>query len=169
MHPVSQESSTLPRSTKSNRTRTSSSRTSPEPRASPVSFLDAPNYVKASPPYVSKEEVFRQILQQRKTLQELEIQVQALERETEVLEQVVSSAAVPDVSLDLTEELEKLEQQQRQNKEDLILGEQWAELFQAEMDKERGTCSHFPPFSETVSVLQRFRLPCFYQQICANV
>lgn len=64
----------------------------------------------------------------------------------------MSSAIVPDLSLDLTEELEKLEQKMRQNKEELSLGEQWAELLQAEMDKERGTCSHFPQFLVTVSI-----------------
>lgn len=70
-----------------------------------------------------------------------------------MLEQATSSATVPDLSLDLTEELEKLEQQQRQNKEELILGEQWGELLQAEVDKERGTYSHFPQFLVTVSIL----------------
>lgn len=86
-------------------------------------------------------------------LQDLEIQVQALEWETEVLEQLTSSATVPNLSLDLTEELEKLEQQQRQNKEELILGEQWEELLQAEMDKEQGMCLHFPQFLVTVFIL----------------
>ncbi|KAK2854318.1 hypothetical protein Q5P01_006979 [Channa striata] len=134
-HAFSQDSSTLPRRTKSNRTRTSSATASPEPRASPISFLDAPNSVKGLPPQVSKEEVFKQILQQQKKLQDLEIQVQALERETEALERVTSSARFP--SLDLAEELEELEQRLMQNNEELILGEQWEELLQAEMDKEQ--------------------------------
>lgn len=155
-HTISQGSSTLPRRTKANRTRTSS-RTSPEPRASPLSFLDAPNSVNAFPSYVSKEDVFRQILQQQKKLQDLKIQVQALEKETDALEQATSSAAVPDLNLDLTEELIKLEQQQTQNKEELILGEQWEELLQAESDKERGTVPHhpqmLPPDPNPVSIL----------------
>ncbi|KAK2920461.1 ras association domain-containing protein 7-like [Channa argus] len=130
-----QGSSTLPRRTKSNRTRTSSATATPEPRASPISFLDAPNSVKGIPSQVSKEEVFKQVLQQQKKLQDLEIQVQALERETEALERETSSARVPSLSLDLTEELEKLEQRLMQNKEALMLGEQWEELLQAEMDK----------------------------------
>lgn len=68
----------------------------------------------------------------------MELQLQTLEKEAEVLERGVSPAMVP--GLDLTQEVEKLEELLRKNKEELILGEQWEELFQAEMDKERGMC-----------------------------
>ncbi|XP_029000134.1 ras association domain-containing protein 7-like isoform X2 [Betta splendens] len=129
-------SSTLPRRSKAGRVRSSSATDSPEPRASPIPFLDTPSSLNALP-YVSKEEVFRQILQQQKTLQDLEVEVQALERETGALEQLTSSATLPGPVLDLREQLEELERRQLHNKEELILGEQWEELLQAEMDKER--------------------------------
>uniref|UniRef100_A0A3B4UN19 Ras association domain family member 7b n=1 Tax=Seriola dumerili TaxID=41447 RepID=A0A3B4UN19_SERDU len=124
--------STLPRRTKPNRAWSPSPRASPEPRASPVSFLDAPNSVKAVPSYPFKEEVFRQILQQQRRLQDLEIQIQALERETEVWEQERSSAVVPILNQDLTEELEELEQQLRQNEAELMHRAHWEEQLQAE-------------------------------------
>lgn len=131
-----QASSTLPRRTKAGRVRSSSATASPEQRASPLLLLDAPSSLTAVPSYVSKEEVFRQILQQQKTLLDLEMEVLALEKETEELER---SATPLGPILDLREELEELERRQLHNKEELILGEQWEELLQAEMDKEEGT------------------------------
>ncbi|XP_022603189.1 ras association domain-containing protein 8-like isoform X1 [Seriola dumerili] len=134
--------STLPRRTKPNRAWSPSPRASPEPRASPVSFLDAPNSVKAVPSYPFKEEVFRQILQQQRRLQDLEIQIQALERETEVWEQERSSAVVPILNQDLTEELEELEQQLRQNEAELMHRAHWEEQLQAELDREEDMHRH---------------------------
>lgn len=133
----------LPRRTKPNRAWSPSPRASPEPRASPVSFLDPHNSVKATPSASSsKEETFRQILQQQRRLQDLEIQLQALERETEEWEQERSSATVPSATLVPAGELEKLEQQLRQNEAELMHIEHWEEQLQAEMDRERGTCSN---------------------------
>ncbi|XP_056232995.1 ras association domain-containing protein 8-like isoform X1 [Seriola aureovittata] len=129
--------STLPKRTKPNRAWSPSPRASPEPRTSPVSFLDAPNSVKAVPFYPFKEEVFRQILQQQRMLQDLEIQIQALERETDVWEQERSSAVVPILNQDLTEELEELEQQLRQNEAELMHRAHWEEQLQAELDREQ--------------------------------
>ncbi|XP_023248875.1 ras association domain-containing protein 8-like isoform X1 [Seriola lalandi dorsalis] len=129
--------STLPKRTKPNRAWSPSPRASPEPRTSPVSFLDAPNSVKAVPSYPFKEEVFRQILQQQRMLQDLEIQIQALERETDVWEQERSSAVVPILNQDLTEELEELEQQLRQNEAELMHRAHWEEQLQAELNREQ--------------------------------
>lgn len=127
----SQRSSKHSKRTKPNRT--SSPRASPEPQASPVSFLDPVNPVNAIP---SKEEVFRQILQQQMRLEDLEIQLQALERETGLWEQESSSAIVP-VLWSLQGELEELEQQQRQNEAELMQQERWEEELQAEVDREQ--------------------------------
>ncbi|XP_068584869.1 ras association domain-containing protein 8-like isoform X2 [Cebidichthys violaceus] len=126
--PHSLGSSTHPKRTKPNRAWSPSPRPSPEPRASPVSFLDPHN----SP----KEEAFRQVLQQQRRLQDLEIQLQSLEREAEVWERERSSAEVPGLSLVTEEELEELERRLRQNEADLMLRNKWEEELQAEMDRE---------------------------------
>ncbi|KAM7405632.1 hypothetical protein PAMP_000066 [Pampus punctatissimus] len=123
--------STFPRRTKLNRACSPSPRDSPEPRASPVSFLDPLNS------YSSKEEVFREILQKQRRLQDLEIQLEALERETEMWEQDQSSAPVPGLTLGIMEQLEELEQQFRLNEEELMYGKQWEEQLQAEIDREQ--------------------------------
>ncbi|XP_040890557.1 ras association domain-containing protein 8-like isoform X2 [Toxotes jaculatrix] len=128
---------TLPRRTKPNRACSPSPRSSPEPRASPVSVLDNPNSVKAVPSYPSKEEVFRQVLQQQRRLQDLEVQLRALERETEVWEQEMSFATVPSLTLGLAEELEELEQRLRQNEVELMHRAHWKGQLQAEMDREQ--------------------------------
>lgn len=127
---------TLPRRTKPKRAWSPSQRASPEPRASPVSFLGAPNSVTAISSYTFKEEVFRQVLQQQRELQDLEIKLQALERETEVWEQETSFAMVS-LTPSLTEELEELEQQLRQNEAELMHRAHWEEQLKAEMDREQ--------------------------------
>ncbi|XP_053171048.1 ras association domain-containing protein 7-like [Scomber japonicus] len=129
--------STFPRRTKSKRVRSPSPRASPEPRASPVSFLDPPNSVNVIPSYSFKEEVFRQVLQKQKILQDLEIQLEALERETEVWERERSSAVVPGMTLDLTDLLEELEQQQRLNEEELLHEQRWEDDLQEEIGREQ--------------------------------
>ncbi|XP_031734924.1 ras association domain-containing protein 7-like isoform X1 [Anarrhichthys ocellatus] len=126
--PHSLGSSTHPKRTEPNRVRSPSPRASPEPRASPVSFLDPHN----SP----KEEVFRQILQQQRRLQDLGIQLQSLEREAEVWERERSSAEVPGLSPVAEGELEELEQRLRQTEADLMIRNKWEEELQAEMDRE---------------------------------
>lgn len=128
--------STLPKRTKPNRAWSPSPRASPEPRASPVTVLEPP--VSSSS---SKEEVFRQILQQQRRLQDLEVQLQALERETEVWDQEMSSAIVPSLIVVSAAELEELEQRLRQNEAELMFGENWEEELQAEINREQGACS----------------------------
>ncbi|XP_041806853.1 ras association domain-containing protein 8-like [Chelmon rostratus] len=128
--------STVPRRTKPSRAWSPSPRASPEPRASPVSFLDPVPAVKSLPSSSSKEEVFRQILQKQRRLQDLEIQLQALERESEVWEQKRSSSTAPSTTVH-AEELEELEQRLRQNEAQLMHREHWEEQLQAEMDREQ--------------------------------
>ncbi|XP_060899632.1 ras association domain-containing protein 7-like [Labrus mixtus] len=125
--------STSPRRTKSNRAWSPSPRASPEPRASPVSFLDPINPVQALHPS-SKDDVFRQILQQQRRLQDLEIELQALERETDMWEQESSSAGLNLVS---DGELEELEQRLSLNQEELMHREHWERQLQKEIDRER--------------------------------
>uniref|UniRef100_A0A8D0A0B5 Uncharacterized protein n=3 Tax=Sander lucioperca TaxID=283035 RepID=A0A8D0A0B5_SANLU len=81
--------------------------------------------------------MFRQILQQQYRLQDLEIQLHALERETEVMERERSSATVPSMTPVPEGELEKLEQRLRQNEADLMRSEQWEEQLQEELDREQ--------------------------------
>uniref|UniRef100_UPI0037E86595 ras association domain-containing protein 8-like n=1 Tax=Semicossyphus pulcher TaxID=241346 RepID=UPI0037E86595 len=131
--------STSPRRMKSNRAWSPSPRASPEPRASLVSLLDPFNTVNALPSSSSKEEVFRQILQQQKRLEDLEIQLQAPERETDVWERDRSSAGLNPVPAG---ELEELEQRLTQNQTELMNREHWERQLQDEINTERGMSSH---------------------------
>lgn len=124
--------STVPRRTKPDRAWSPSPRASPEPRASPVSLIDTFHPVSSS-----KEEVFRHILQQQRRLQDLEIQLQALERETELWEWEISSAAAAGLTVVPAGELDKLEEQLRQNEAELMHGEHLEEQLQLEMDIEQ--------------------------------
>ncbi|XP_035769671.1 ras association domain-containing protein 8-like isoform X2 [Neolamprologus brichardi] len=124
--------STLPKRNKPKKDWSRSPRSSPELRASPVSFLDPVNSMKTNPSY-PKDEVFRNILQQQRRLQDLEIQLQDLERETELWEQKWSS---PEVTL--AEELEELQWRVRQNEVELMQTEDWEKALQAEMEREQG-------------------------------
>lgn len=124
--------STLPKRNKPKKDWSRSPRSSPELRASPVSFLDPVNSMKTNPSY-PKDEVFRNILQQQRRLQDLEIQLQHLERETELWEQKWSS---PEVTL--AEELEELQWRVRQNEVELMQTEDWEKALQAEMEREQG-------------------------------
>ncbi|XP_029943010.1 ras association domain-containing protein 8-like isoform X2 [Salarias fasciatus] len=119
--------STIPKRTKPNTAWSQSSRASPEPRASPVNFLEPHNS--------SKEEVFRHILQQQRKLQDLEIQLEALEKETEFWEREVSSSATPDLSL--TKELDELELRSRENEAELMYSEHWEQDLQEELEREQ--------------------------------
>ncbi|KAI3377722.1 hypothetical protein L3Q82_008449, partial [Scortum barcoo] len=130
--------STLPRRTKSNRAWSPSPRSSPEPRASPISFLNPLSSRRETPSSSSsREEVFRHILQQQRRLQDLEIQLEALERETEVWERQTSSFTAPSLSPVSAEELDELERRLRQNEAELMHRDHWEEQLQAEMDRER--------------------------------
>lgn len=107
---------------------------SPSPAASTVTFSDD---LKTN---ATEEELFRQILQQRRRLRDLESQVQALERESWLWEQNMSAARVPSVSVGFSDQLEELEQQLRQNEEELIHSTHWEEQMQREMEREQGIC-----------------------------
>lgn len=100
---------------------------SQSPRASPVNFLEPHNS--------SKEEAFRHILQQQRKLEDLEIQLDALEKETEFWEREVSSYATPDPSL--TKELDELEQRLRENEVELLHSEHWERDLREEMEREQ--------------------------------
>lgn len=126
--------STLPKRNKPKKDWSRSPRSSPELRTSPVSFLDPVNSMKTNPSY-PKDEVLRDILQQQRRLQDLEIQLQDLERETELWEQKWSS---PEVSLAFAEELEELQWRVRQNEVELMQTEDWEKALQAEMEREQG-------------------------------
>ncbi|XP_069383679.1 ras association domain-containing protein 7-like isoform X2 [Paralichthys olivaceus] len=117
--------STFSKETKPNRT---IYRASPEPRASPVSPSDDPS--------VNKEDVFRQILQQQRRLQDLQVQLQALERETQVWEQERPST-VPCLSPDAAQELEELQWRLRQNEVELMDRGHLDEELQTETDREQ--------------------------------
>ncbi|KAL6113684.1 uncharacterized protein ACO6RY_11902 [Pungitius sinensis] len=110
------------------RTWATSPRASPEPRASPVSFPDPHSF--------PKEEVFRQVLQQQRRLQDLENQLWSLEKMAEVWEQEESSARDHGPTVVWEAELEDLERLLRQNEADLMLGLRWEEELQAEVDRE---------------------------------
>ncbi|XP_072237275.1 ras association domain-containing protein 7-like isoform X2 [Leuresthes tenuis] len=125
--------STFPKRTKPDRAWSPS----PEPRRSPVAFLNPPTSVHSCPSYPPKEEVFRQILQQQSRLQDLEGQIEALERQTELWEQESSSASLHEPTPVLAEELEELERRQRQNELELTYGDGWEEDLQAEMEREQ--------------------------------
>ncbi|XP_060923567.1 ras association domain-containing protein 7-like isoform X1 [Limanda limanda] len=124
---------TYSKGTKPNR---SVHRASPEPRASPVSFLDAPDPLNAVSPHASTEDVFRKILQQQRRLQDLEVQLQALEKETQGWERGGPSP-VPCPSPDAAEELEELQWRLRQNEAELMSRGHWDEKLQTETDREQ--------------------------------
>lgn len=133
-------SSTHPRRNKTNRAWSVVPGASPEPRASPVSFLAPHLPVKGCPASSSKEETFRQILLQQRRLQDLEVQLQSLQRETEVWERERSSASPPSLIL------EELEERLRQNEEELMLRGHWEEQLQVETNRERGRSSNLLRF-----------------------
>ncbi|KAM3625803.1 uncharacterized protein V6R79_017768 [Siganus canaliculatus] len=122
--------STFPRIPKPNRAWSPSPRASPEPRES-LSILDP------SDSFSSKEEVFRQLVEQQRKLYELDIQLQALERETEMWEQERSLTPVPSLTVVSAEELDDLQQRLRQNEAVLVHGEQWEVQLQAELNREQ--------------------------------
>ncbi|KAM8893982.1 ras association domain-containing protein 7-like [Spinachia spinachia] len=105
-----------------------SPRASPEPRAFPASFPEHHSFL--------KEEVFRQVLQQQRRLQDLENHLRSLEKEAEVWEQDGSSARGPGPTVIREAELEDLERRLRQNEDILMVGLQWEEELQAEVEQE---------------------------------
>ncbi|XP_054627364.1 ras association domain-containing protein 7-like isoform X2 [Dunckerocampus dactyliophorus] len=124
--------STDPRRTQSNQAWSPSPRTSPEPKASPVNWQNMIQW-----DGTSKEEVFRQILQQQMMLEDLEHHLQALEDDTEWQEQVMANAAIPGWNLVATDELNRLEHRFRHNEAELMMSQLWGESLQEEIDREQ--------------------------------
>ncbi|XP_038825453.1 ras association domain-containing protein 7-like [Salvelinus namaycush] len=85
----------------------------------------------------SKKKVFRQVLQQQEMLQDLEAQLVALERETEVWEMGRHATPLPGLNPGLGEELDVLETRLRQNGAELMHVEYCEEQMQREKDKEQ--------------------------------
>ncbi|KAF6721049.1 Ras association domain-containing protein 7 [Oryzias melastigma] len=117
--------SSLPRRSKQHKAVSSSPRSSPDPSSH-----------SSDSEITSKEEVFWQILQHQSQLQDLELQIEALEKETVFLEQESSPADVFSLSPAFTEELADLEQQFRQNEVEMMYGDTWEEELQVETDLE---------------------------------
>ncbi|XP_043960700.1 ras association domain-containing protein 7-like isoform X1 [Gambusia affinis] len=84
-----------------------------------------------------KEEMLRQILLQQKMLQDLEAQIEALEKDTELFEQNVINSAVPDPIPDLTGDLQELEYRLKQYEVELMYGEDWEEELKVELEREQ--------------------------------
>lgn len=81
----------------------------------------------------SKEEVFRQILQQQSRLQDLQAHLEALEKQAWVLEQ----PSPPSFPPDLLEEMNYLEDKYRYNQAELAHGEYWESEYHSEVQKEQ--------------------------------
>ncbi|XP_075994595.1 ras association domain-containing protein 7 [Genypterus blacodes] len=110
-------------------------RASPSPSHSPVSHL-VPSPSPSPPVGPSKEEVFRQVLQQQERLRAIEAQLEVLERESRTWERP-SPSPCPSPSR-LKEEVDTLEQALRVNQAELAHEQYWEEELQAEAERERG-------------------------------
>lgn len=119
-------------------------RDSPEQRASPShSPGPVPSNVPSpspSPPVgLSKEEVFRKVLQQQERLRAFEAQLEAVERESHSWERPYPSPCPSPLSdARLQEELDALEQTMRRNQAELAQEQYWEEELQTEMEREHG-------------------------------
>lgn len=93
-----------------------------------------------SPPVgPSKEEVFRQVLQQQERLRAIEAQLEVLERESRTWERPSPSPCPSPISDGrLQEEVDTLEQALRRNQAELAHEQYWEEELQAETERERG-------------------------------
>ncbi|KAM4618600.1 ras association domain-containing protein 7 isoform 1-T2 [Polymixia lowei] len=113
-------------------------RASPSPSPSPVSsYLPSPS---PSPPAgPSKDEVFRQVLQQQERLRAIEAQLETLERESRAWDRPSPSPCPSPVSdAQFQDEMEVLDQAARRNQAELAHEQFWEEELQAEVDRERG-------------------------------
>uniref|UniRef100_A0A4W5LW15 Ras association domain family member 7 n=1 Tax=Hucho hucho TaxID=62062 RepID=A0A4W5LW15_9TELE len=149
--------STSPR-TKAKQPIRKSPRDSPEQRASPSpipphhapsphshfpspsshSPSPSPHSPSPSPPVgPSKEEVFRQVLQQQERLRAIEAQLDAMERDSRSWNRA-SPAPSPVPEARLPEEMEALEQAARRNQAELAHETFWEEELHAEVERERG-------------------------------
>lgn len=88
------------------------------------------SYAQAGP---SKEEVFRQILQQQTRLQDLQSHLENLEKQAWVWEQ----PSPPSFSPDLIEEMNFLGDKFQQNEEELAHEEYWEFEYHSEIEKEQ--------------------------------
>nr|XP_015808222.2 ras association domain-containing protein 8 isoform X1 [Nothobranchius furzeri]XP_054587837.1 ras association domain-containing protein 8 isoform X1 [Nothobranchius furzeri] len=129
--------STLPRRTKRRKNSSSSLVDTADTFVSPVTPTDRSRSVDALPSGPPKEETFREILQQHRRLHELKDQIKALEKETELWEQKITYASVPDPIPNLTQELEELEFRLKQNKVELMYGENWEKEMKVELEREQ--------------------------------
>ncbi|KAL0968401.1 hypothetical protein UPYG_G00266370 [Umbra pygmaea] len=107
---------------------------------SPHSPTHSPQSPSPSPPVgPSKEEVFRQVLQQQERLKSMEAQLDSLERETGTWGRASPAPSpAPGTEAHLQEELETLEQVAKRNQAELAHQTFWEEKLQAEVERERG-------------------------------
>ncbi|XP_071751242.1 ras association domain-containing protein 7 [Centroberyx gerrardi] len=113
-------------------------RASPSPSPSPVS-PHVPSPSPSPPAGPSKEEVFRQVLQQQERLRAIEAQLEVLERESRAWERPSPSPCPSPVSdARFQEEMDALEIAVRRNQGELAHEQFWEEELQAEAERERG-------------------------------
>ncbi|KAJ8003042.1 hypothetical protein DPEC_G00165250 [Dallia pectoralis] len=108
----------------------------PHQGRSPSPYIPSPHC--ASPPVgPSKEEVFRQVLQQQERLRAIETQLEALERDSRPRNRA-SPAPSPVPEARLQEDIETLEQAARRNQAELAHETFWEDELQIEVEHERG-------------------------------
>ncbi|XP_026167995.1 ras association domain-containing protein 7 [Mastacembelus armatus] len=117
---------------------------SPEQRASPSlsPSLVSPHMPSPSPSPpigLSKDEVFRKVLQQQERLRAIEAQLEALEKQSHTWEHPHPSPCPSPISdTRLQEEMDALEQVLRRSQAELAHEQHWEEELRSEMEKERG-------------------------------
>ncbi|XP_019896058.1 ras association domain-containing protein 8 isoform X2 [Esox lucius] len=105
---------------------------------SPSPHPPSPSPHSASPPVgPSKEEVFRQVLQQQERLRAIETQLEALERDSRSCNRA-SPAPSPVPESRLQEDIETLEQAAKRNQAELSHEMFWEDELQIEVELERG-------------------------------
>ncbi|KAJ3597192.1 hypothetical protein NHX12_003592 [Muraenolepis orangiensis] len=116
-----------------------SPRDSPEQRASPAPSPSPLSSSPSPPAGPSKDEVFRQVLQQQDRLRATEAQLECLERESRPWESPRRSPCPsPPLDAHAREELEALEQAVRRNQAELAHEEFWQKELRAEVEREKG-------------------------------
>lgn len=138
--------STLPRRNKPSRNWSPTLGVSAEEQASLRTVQDK----NPSDPQI--EQMFRQILEHQNMLHDLEVQIEALEKDTELWEQKVGSSSAPDPIPDLTEDLQELEYRLKQYEVELMYGENWEEELKVELEREEGTLLNLSALHSLVSL-----------------
>lgn len=88
---------------------------------------------------LSKDEVFRKVLQQQERLRAIEAQLEALERESHTWDRPYPSPCPSPVSdARLQDEMDALEQAMRRNQAELAHEQYWEEELKAEVERGRG-------------------------------